>query len=446
MHLKRLCSAALVAASVAALAPQASALAGVSGWALGEVGKAEAAGLAPAAFGSLPAKESITRAEFCAVSLRLFESSTGRVAELTGDRPFTDTGDPQVAAASALGLVSGRGDGTFDPDASVTRQELCVMLGNVMRTAGAGGMSGAEAPLQYQDADEVAPWAVTDMANMVRRGVISGVVQSDGSVTLSPGATATREQSLLMAVRFLETQDLGPAPPSDTAGPEQPPAAQPSGGDPEGARDEPEGTQAPSVDPEGTYPGAEEADADKPVEPIRPDAAYNLTEEEKIALVFGGDTPGYDTPEEAEAAMTEITVPVWRLQEDGGKTAGKMTLIVNAALADLYKAVFEEIFAGDEKFPIKDGGSYSWRSNARSEHRWGTAVDLNWDENMECSIDGEENVTQITTGSFWEPGENPYSIPADGDVVRAFRKYGFAWGGDAWSKKRDYMHFSYFGR
>ena len=57
MHLKRLCSAALVAASVAALAPQASALAGVSGWALGEVGKAEAAGLAPAAFGSLPAKE-----------------------------------------------------------------------------------------------------------------------------------------------------------------------------------------------------------------------------------------------------------------------------------------------------------------------------------------------------------------------------------------------------
>ena len=190
MHLKRLCSAALAVASVAALAPQASALAGVSGWALGEVGKAEAAGLAPAAFGSLPAKESITRAEFCAVSLRLFESSTGRVAELTGDRPFTDTGDPQVAAASALGLVSGRGDGTFDPDASVTRQELCVMLGNVMRTAGAGGMSGAAAPLQYQDADEVAPWAAADMANMVRRGVISGVVQGDGSVTLSPGASS----------------------------------------------------------------------------------------------------------------------------------------------------------------------------------------------------------------------------------------------------------------
>ena len=144
--------------------------------------------------------------------------------------------------------------------------------------------------------------------------------------------------------------------------------------------------------------------------------------------------------------MTEITVPVWRLQKDGSKTEGKMTVKVNAALAKLYEAVFLEIFHGEEQFPIKDGGSYAWRSNARSEHRWGTAIDLNWDENMECNIDENGNVTQITTGSCWEPGENPYSIPADGDVVRAFKKYGFSWGGDAWSKKRDYMHFSYFGR
>lgn len=143
--------------------------------------------------------------------------------------------------------------------------------------------------------------------------------------------------------------------------------------------------------------------------------------------------------------MTDITVPVWRLLDSGAKTEGTMTLTVNANLAELYTAVFEEIFAGDEKFPIKDGGSYSWRSNTRSEHRWGTAVDLNWNENMECYIDANGNVTQITTGSHWTPGEDPYSIPADGDVVRAFKKYGFAWGGDAWSSKRDYMHFSYFG-
>ena len=174
--------------------------------------------------------------------------------------------------------------------------------------------------------------------------------------------------------------------------------------------------------------------------------AGQLTAEQKQALVFGANEPGYATPEQAEAAMTEITVPVWKLREDGGKTAGSVTLTVNAALASRYQAVFEEIFNGSEKFPIHNAGSYSWRSNTRSEHRWGTAIDLNWEENMECSIDENGQVTQITSGSYWKPGEDPYSIPADGDVVRAFKKYGFAWGGDAWSKKRDYMHFSYFGR
>ena len=42
--------------------------------------------------------------------------------------------------------------------------------------------------------------------------------------------------------------------------------------------------------------------------------------------------------------------------------------------------------------------------------------------------------------------DSPYSIPEGGDVYNAFTKYGFTWGGNAWSSKRDYMHFSYFGR
>ncbi|MDR3288347.1 MAG: M15 family metallopeptidase [Peptococcaceae bacterium] len=36
-------------------------------------------------------------------------------------------------------------------------------------------------------------------------------------------------------------------------------------------------------------------------------------------------------------------------------------------------------------------------------------------------------------------------MPADGDVVRAFRQAGFVWGGDAWYSSHDYMHFSYLG-
>jgi hypothetical protein len=44
----------------------------------------------------------------------------------------------------------------------------------------------------------------------------------------------------------------------------------------------------------------------------------------------------------------------------------------------------------------------------------------------------------------WSPVTNIFSIPANGSVVNAFKKYGWGWGGD-WKSSKDYMHFSYFG-
>ena len=178
---------------------------------------------------------------------------------------------------------------------------------------------------------------------------------------------------------------------------------------------------------------------DKKVFEMKPE---KLEHEEKMALVYGIGGEQYQTAEEAEANMVEIAVPVWRLQEDGSKTSGTAYLQVNKNLAPIYEAIFEEIYNGDEQFPIKDVGCYSWRTG---EHSQGTAVDINWDENMEATINADGSLTP-TTGSHWSPGEDPYSIPEGGDVYNAFTKYGFSWGGNAWTSKRDYMHFSYFGR
>ena len=109
-------------------------------------------------------------------------------------------------------------------------------------------------------------------------------------------------------------------------------------------------------------------------------------------------------------------------------------LTVHENMADSIQAIFEEIYNGDEQFPIKDVGCYRWEYG--SEHMPGLAIDINPNEN--CEIRGGV----ITTGSYWKPGEDPYSIPADGDVVNAFKKYGFGWGGN-WRSVKDYMHFSY---
>jgi hypothetical protein len=100
-------------------------------------------------------------------------------------------------------------------------------------------------------------------------------------------------------------------------------------------------------------------------------------------------------------------------------------------------AIFEEIYNGPEQFPIKDVGSF--RTGSTGEHGFGTAIDINYNENYYDNFRGR------TVGSFWMPFENPFSITPYGDVVTAFERHGFVWGGDSWWSAVDYMHFSYYG-
>ena len=168
----------------------------------------------------------------------------------------------------------------------------------------------------------------------------------------------------------------------------------------------------------------------------------------KYLLLFGSaDQRRFASREEAEASMTTITVPVWKLSSSGAKTSSTMSLTIHTALAQDVTDIFTEIYNDPEQFPIHDVGGYSWRGDtATGEHNCGTAIDINANEN--CQIrDG-----QVLAGSHWTPGEDPYSISPDSSVVRIFAEHGWSWGGDAWEWDsdisygyHDYMHFSYMG-
>ncbi len=144
---------------------------------------------------------------------------------------------------------------------------------------------------------------------------------------------------------------------------------------------------------------------------------------------------------EALSFMTTVKVNIWKLTSSGTKKSSTINLTVNKNVAEDIKKIFAEIYNGKEKFPIKSCGGYAFR-NGMSEHSRGTAIDINPDENYFVTWEGVPKV-----GSFWKPGENPYSIPPDGDVVRAFNKYGWHWSPDMrWPNGADYMHFSFSGR
>ena len=167
----------------------------------------------------------------------------------------------------------------------------------------------------------------------------------------------------------------------------------------------------------------------------------------KLMLLFGDTNKRrFASREEAEAGMTTVTVPVWKLS-NGQKVSSTLSVSIHAAIAQDVVDIFTEIYNDPEQFPIKDLGGYSWRGDsATGEHNCGTAIDINANENYKI------REGQVLAGTCWEPETNPWSIGPDSSVVRIFAEHGWSWGGDAWAASsddssgyHDYMHFSYLG-
>jgi hypothetical protein len=91
---------------------------------------------------------------------------------------------PYVAAAVQAGIVRGVGGGRFDPDASVTREQMALMLARAVKLSGTGA-----AP--FTDSGAVDPWAAPGVEAAAAAGYMGGF--PDGS--FQPLAPATRAQA-----------------------------------------------------------------------------------------------------------------------------------------------------------------------------------------------------------------------------------------------------------
>ncbi len=89
-----------------------------------------------------------------------------------------------VAWGYAQGLVTGNGDGTFQPNHSLTREQLAVILKNAV---GYGATDTADLS-SYPDSDTVSPWAVDAMSWALTAGILD---EMDGGL-LNPQSTVSR--------------------------------------------------------------------------------------------------------------------------------------------------------------------------------------------------------------------------------------------------------------
>jgi pimeloyl-ACP methyl ester carboxylesterase len=125
-------------------------------------------------------------------------SMAGKPA-VTAKNAFKDVKDGAWYAAAATwavsaGVAKGNPDGTFDPNADVTRQQLACFLDAYAASMKLDTSASADLS-KYKDASSVAAYAKSALGWCVSASIITGAA----SDTLNPQGTATRGQFAVMA-------------------------------------------------------------------------------------------------------------------------------------------------------------------------------------------------------------------------------------------------------
>ncbi|MBR4425775.1 MAG: S-layer homology domain-containing protein [Oscillospiraceae bacterium] len=161
-------------------------------------------------------RQPITRAEFARFALSYaavmhhsdregFQLAVNALlAEQTPDGtgpelPFSDDGSPEAVAAHALGIVQGRGEGFFDPDARITRQEAATMLCRAY-AASAGVSPAAEDAAPFADEGDIDAWALEAVHVLRGRNILLGM----GNGRFEPQGNFTVEQCAACFLRLAE--------------------------------------------------------------------------------------------------------------------------------------------------------------------------------------------------------------------------------------------------
>jgi hypothetical protein len=132
----------------------------------------------------------LTRGQFLVMLMRAY----GISADENSKDNFSDAGNKYytgyLAAAKSLAITAGIGNNRFAPDKEITRQEMVTLSYNILDQLGELPTTETEKTLtSYSDSNEIASWAKNAMTLFVGMGTISG---SDGEI--NPTDTTTRAE------------------------------------------------------------------------------------------------------------------------------------------------------------------------------------------------------------------------------------------------------------
>lgn len=142
----------------------------------------------------------LTRAMLVTVLYRMQGEPSVSVTDRFSDVSAGQWYSKAVCWAAENEIVNGMGDGTFAPNAPISRQDLAAMLYRYAKAVGIDTTQGGMAVREFSDFESIAEYAVQAMTWAVNTQIIGGYEDN----TLRPLGIATRAEVATMLMRLLE--------------------------------------------------------------------------------------------------------------------------------------------------------------------------------------------------------------------------------------------------
>lgn len=173
---------------------------GVAPWFEPSLREMQQLDLLPSSFAGFDLSKDITRAEMCELAVYAFEKITGYSIIPDATDYFSDTSEAYIVKAYELGIVSGYPDGTFKPNAKLTRQEFFQIIENFCKASAFQPVADSSYLGSFADTASVDSWAKEAAQICVRYGYVNGKAEDDGTY-LDPHGNASRQEAMAMFLR-----------------------------------------------------------------------------------------------------------------------------------------------------------------------------------------------------------------------------------------------------
>jgi len=144
--------------------------------------------------GTMRPDRSVSRVEFAVLVMRALEhqGQAGKLRYTDSDK-IGGWAQPMVAEAAGLGILNGYTDGSFRPNADISRAEMAVI---VTRALGLPLQEGEATP--FNDDSHISAWARTYISTALKQGLLEG--RSGGN--FAPDGTVTRAEAAVIMIRL----------------------------------------------------------------------------------------------------------------------------------------------------------------------------------------------------------------------------------------------------